>query len=297
VIEHGNGERIATPFGRIYVECEGAGTPLLLIPGGPGSSHSGFHPWFSGFSANYEVVYHDPIGTGRSDGLSTGYTYSVEVNAEVVEAIRQHLGYEKVSLLGSSFGGMPLLAYVAKYPQHVSAAVLSCAQVNATTWQTANIDHVNQALQRYFPERWERLLELRDQGVRSTEDIYVSLLDPVEDFLLYPDRDESQRPTFFRDPVDKSLPEVYPTMCGDDPEWILGGTMAGFDPLPNLRDVEVPMLVASGRWDGKFTVEMAMRAASQLNAQLHVFEHSGHFPWAEQPEEFVRVVSDFLGRS
>jgi proline iminopeptidase len=297
VIGHGNGECIATPYGRIYVEREGAGVPLLLIPGGPGSSHSGFHPWFSALTANFEIVYHDPIGTGRSDGLSSGHTYSVEVNAEVIEAIRQHLGYDKVSLLGSSFGGMPLLAYLAKYPHHVTAAVLSCAQVNAATWQTGNIDHVNQALQRYFPERWEQLLALRANGVRSTEDAYLSLLDPAEDFLLYPDRDESQRPSFFQDPVEISLPEVYSTMCGDDPEWILGGTMAGFDPIPNLRGVEVPILVASGRWDGKLTVEMARCIAAELRAELYVFERSGHLPWAEQPEEFVHVVSEFLGRA
>jgi proline iminopeptidase len=297
MVGHGQGEFVDSKNGRIYVEREGSGPPLLLIPGGPGGSHSSLHPWLSSFAATHEVIYYDPIGTGRSDGLENHDGYTVELNAEGIEAVRQHFGYDKISLMGFSFGGMPLLAYLTNHAARVSSAVMCGAQVNASTWQTGNIDHINQRLQRHYPERWQQLLALRAAGIRSTHDDYMELLDPAEDSVLWYERDDKKRPVRYSDTTEQYRPEVYEIMCGGDPDWILGGTMAEFDPLPKLAGLSVPILICLGRWDGKLTVDIAEAISKQLNAELHVFEQSGHFPHVEQPEEFLRAVSAFLQRN
>lgn len=131
----------------------------------------------------------------------------IELNAEIVEAVRRHFGFDSISLLGSSFGGMPLLEYLTKYSHHVDSAVLSCAQANTNTWQTGNIDHISEVLQRHFPERWQKLLALRAEGVRSTDDEYLELLDPAEDFVLWPNRDASQLTK--SKPLDKNDNETH----------------------------------------------------------------------------------------
>ena len=44
---HGHGRYLDSPRGKIYIEVEGTGPPVLLVAGGPGNSHIRFHPWFS----------------------------------------------------------------------------------------------------------------------------------------------------------------------------------------------------------------------------------------------------------
>jgi proline iminopeptidase len=89
VAGHGDGDYIAGPSGRIYLEAEGDGPVVLLVGGGPGVSHVHYHPWFSRLADQHTVVYYDHPGTGRS-GPRTGAAYTLETYAAAIEAIRVH---------------------------------------------------------------------------------------------------------------------------------------------------------------------------------------------------------------
>jgi len=297
VTVHGSGQRIPTEHGGLYMEIEGDGPPVLIVTGGPGTHHASAHPWFSRLARDHQVVYFDHLGTGRSEPLHDASAYSVELFAGGIDAIRRHLGHETVALVGLSFGGMPTLAYVAGRPETVSAVVLSGAQMSADTWQRGNIDNLNDFLRRHFPDRWARLEQLRADGIRSLDARYGELLDPAVDALAWYRRDAAARPAISTDPeVEAFREEVYTAVCGPDPEWRVGGTMAGFDPLPGLADLGVPALVATGRWDGMVTPELAMEAVRAFGAsgRLHVFDKSGHRPYAEEPDAYFTVVNAFL---
>src|SRR2546423_1788312 len=47
---------------RIWYRTEGQGAPLLLIPGGPGASHTYLWPYLSPLSKEFKVIYYDPYG-------------------------------------------------------------------------------------------------------------------------------------------------------------------------------------------------------------------------------------------
>jgi proline iminopeptidase len=62
-----------------------------------------------------------------------------------------------------------------------------------------------------------------------------------------------------------------------------------------LGEISAPALVVVGRHDWITSVGQAEALASGLpNARLVVFEQSGHMPFVDEPEEFRRVVSDWL---
>lgn len=51
------GDYVVVNEAKLWYESEGQGETLLLIAGGPGTSHSYFHPYFSALADSYRVVY------------------------------------------------------------------------------------------------------------------------------------------------------------------------------------------------------------------------------------------------
>jgi proline iminopeptidase len=292
---HGDGDHVATGDGRIYFERAGAGETVVIAPGGPGTGHAHYHPWFDVLAERFEVVWFDYLGTGRSDRPADPARYSIGGHAVQIEALRAHLGAERISVVGVSFGGMPALAYALAHPDRMRRLVLSNAQISAATWQEGNIDAVNAALREQFPERWDRLQALRAQGVRSLDDAYQELYDGLVDDLEWVD--PYGHPTLRHDERNRQRVVVYAAVVGPDPEWEVTGAMAGFDPMLGMRDLHVPTLVATGRWDRLTTPRLARRAVEALPdgvAELVVFERSAHRPWAEQPDAYFATLARFL---
>ena len=76
-------------------EIEGEGEPLLIIPGGPGNSHTYFHPWFSELAKNYKLIYLDAFGRRKSDRAEDPVEYTFERDVEDIELLRRTLKYKK----------------------------------------------------------------------------------------------------------------------------------------------------------------------------------------------------------
>ena len=73
--------------------------------------------------------------------------------------------------------------------------------------------------------------------------------------------------------------------------------MAKLDFHKQLRNLHMPMLILSGRFDRGMLPRYAVQFKTYApKAQFVMFEKSGHFPFIEEPEEFIRVVADFLRR-
>lgn len=63
---------------RFWVESEGRGEPLLLIPGGPGLSHNYFHPGFTRLANLFRIIFDDPYVSGRSAHAASPTEYTFE---------------------------------------------------------------------------------------------------------------------------------------------------------------------------------------------------------------------------
>lgn len=287
---HGRGTTIGTPTGPLYFEVEGHGPHVLLVGGGPGNDYTHYHPWFSRLAAERTVVYYDHPGTGRSRPISDAAAYSLESYTNAIEALRIHLGAEELDLIGISFGGLPAVDYAIRFPDRIRSVVLSNAQISAGGWQAGNIDSVNHALRTRFPEAWERIESLRAEGVRSLDPTYqelVSLALPGLEWV-----DPWHHPELAGSDTAFAL-EAYRSFIGDDPEWSIDGTLAGFE--PPVEDIGCPTLVLCGRHDGLTLPRIAEATADRIpTARLHIFEASSHRPWAEQPDEYFDVVGSFL---
>lgn len=109
----------------IYVEEVGTrgGIPALFLHGGPGSGAQHSHRRLFD-TARFHAVLFDQRGAGRSHPyLSTEANTTQHLVADI-ERIRTHFGFEKMLIVGGSWGSTLALAYAEAYPEHVSALAL-----------------------------------------------------------------------------------------------------------------------------------------------------------------------------
>jgi len=106
---------------------QGGPLPVIAVNGGPGLSHAYMlmNDMWQQVALHRLVVFYDQRGTGASRHVQKGASQDMDAQVADLEAVRAHLGLEKVALLGDSYGGMLVMAYASAHPQHVAKMVLS----------------------------------------------------------------------------------------------------------------------------------------------------------------------------
>lgn len=161
--------------------------------------------------------------------------------------------------------------------------------------QRTNIDGVNAELARLFPEEWHAIEQLRADGVRSLDPDYQSHISRVLPALEW--ADPWHHPELDRSELAAFEQAVYEAVVGDDPEWAVTGTLAGYDRTAEFFDLP-PTLVLGGRYDRLTPPDVADEILDSLDPArraMRIFERSAHRPWAEEPDEYFRAVKNFLG--
>jgi proline iminopeptidase len=288
---------VPVPGGHLYYEIHGAGPPIVLVAGGPGAPRTSLMPEFDRLAQRYSVVYFDSIGRGRSSELPAGERHSPQRDADDIERLRGALGFERIALLGHSYGGYAALAYAGQHSQRLTHLVISSSGHGREAWQR-NIDNVNHFVQNQYPEVWRQLTQLRARGVRSCAEEYQSVYGEVIGGLYWFDpKQVGSRKPVSTDERDRFRIGVYCDMIGDDPEITVGGAMASFDARPALAGVRVPTLVTVGRHDPISSPRVAFEIGEAFPsgvARVRVFEKSAHRPWAEEGELYFQELLTFL---
>jgi proline iminopeptidase len=276
---------------RIWYRTEGQGSPLLLVPGGPGASHTYLWPHFSSLSKEFKVIYYDPYGRGQSDAADDPAEYTFMRDVDEIEALRRALQLPKLNIYGHSYGAMVAQAYALKYPDSLSHLILVSPFHSGEAWQKGNNDTWNQQLQNQIPETWRRLQEMRSHGHLSCEEEYQRVQDEIP-----------MTPSYYYDPSSRAHSgsldvnqEVYCQLAGPDADVALGGEMASLDFRPKLREIRVPTLILASRWDRVAIPRFTTQYKDLMpQATFVMFEKSGHLPFIEEPGEHEAAVTEFL---
>ena len=108
---------------RIYFEADGAGEPLLLIPGF-GAVIPVYWANLPQLARRFRVIAYDPRGAGRSDAPEGAYT--MEQFADDAAAVLDAAGAPSAHVLGTSLGGMVAQHVALRHPARVRRLVLGC---------------------------------------------------------------------------------------------------------------------------------------------------------------------------
>jgi proline iminopeptidase len=291
---HPPGFDVAIHGTRLWVEREGSGEPLLLLAGGPASSHLTFHPAFSALADEYEVIYVDYRGRGRSDPVDDYRTITFAQDVADIEALRDALGIERLHIYGFSYGGMIAQAYALAHPARVSSLVLANTVHSPEMWQK-NHENINREIANQFPDVWDEIVRLRTAGGRSNSPEIQALYRVHGPLVRFYNPDNAAK--LLVEPSSRN-PELYVAFAGEDIEFMIGGEVARLpDFRPRLAELRMPLLVIAGRYDrALYPAYQREFACYAPQAEFVMLERSGSFAHIEEPEALMQLLRGFLGR-
>jgi pimeloyl-ACP methyl ester carboxylesterase len=283
----GQVETFAAPGGpRLAYRQLGSGAPLLCQPGGPGRA-AAYLEDLAGLSASRTLVLLDARGTGGSEAPSDPFAYAPSDLAGDVDALREHLGLERVDLLGHSAGARVALEYAASRPERVRRLVL------VTPPFMMSADDVAAA---------------RDEVVsaRSGEAWYAEAADAREAMDYAPAGEKVRlermlRPFWYgrwgeREQEHAASAETQQNRRVASRFSAAGAAAEQAGGADRLAAVSAPTLVIGGGRDGLTPPLCAEKVAAALpRARLVVLAEAGHFPWVDAGPAFLAAVADFLG--
>ena len=117
-------EFVTAPDGlKLAYDVTGQGAPLLCLPGLTRNMED-FEPVLDAFAHRAQVIRMDFRGRGASDWGDPA-TYQVPVEAGDVVALLDHLGLEKVTILGTSRGGLVALVMAAMARDRIAGVIFN----------------------------------------------------------------------------------------------------------------------------------------------------------------------------
>ncbi|WP_406858995.1 alpha/beta hydrolase [Streptomyces sp. HUAS MG47] len=266
---------------RLACRTTGEGEPLVCLPGGP-MRHADYLGDLGGLAAHRTLTVLHPRGTGDSARPADPATYRCDRQVADVEALRVHLGLERMDLLAHSAGGNLALLYAAAHPERVSSLVLVTPGLRAVGI-TVSDEEWDEATAVFRGQPWYA-------GTRAALDALgpeSSLADAYAAAapLAYGRWDDAARA---HDAAGRFNWEAVAAFYAD-------GAFRPEATRAALAAVTAPVLVVAGEYDGGPTPARAAEAAALLpHAELVVQRGAGHFPWVDDPGALRRPIAAFL---
>jgi pimeloyl-ACP methyl ester carboxylesterase len=257
--------------GILYYEESGEGTALVL-------SHAAFldsrmfDAIWEPLAQHYRVIRYDMRGYGQSSPVNGPICQRNDL-----KKLLDHLKVNRAHLMGCSNGGQICLDLALENPELASSLTLVDSTPSGFTMAGAPPRYLFEMMDAVKNADIERASELQiriwlDSEFRQPEDVDPGLRKKALEMNRIP---VSQN-TFF-------LSEVQPLNPLNPPA------------MTRLENVTCPTLIVAGSFDHPEVLRAADEMAARIpHSRKHIFEGCGHVPGFENPDDFSRVVMDFL---
>jgi proline iminopeptidase len=248
----------------------GSGKPIVVLAGGPGMNPAYMQPVARMLAASGRraVLLHQR-GTGRSaDAISCRERMTLNGAIADLDDLRTHLGLQRLTLAGHSWGGMLAMAYAQKYPERISGLLLlDPGPIQSSSFSTEE----SAVLARLTPVERTALKEAKDGAP----------VEKIERRALFAHAENAR---LLEESIPASEPLWYES-AGD----LIGPDLARFDVTTGLRVLDAPVEVIFGREDPGFFTAKQIRDLHP-GTTLIVIEDAGHYPWLEAPRQTETAI-------
>lgn len=259
------------PFAKVrgldmYYEQAGSGPRLLFISGSGGDLRVKPNLMDGPLPKQFEVLAFDQRGLGQTSKPDEPYTMADY--ADDAAALMDHLGWETAKLIGVSFGGMVGLEFLLRHGQRVERAVLACTSPGGgggASYPFHTLEHMGRE------ERSRFLVPVSD----TRRDADWAKANPQEYEML----------------VSMGASDAF----ADEPGRAMGyrrqlEARAGHDTWDRLGQIDRPVMIAAGKYDGVALPESQHNMASRIpGAELRFFE-GGHLFMLQDRSAFPAMI-------
>lgn len=273
---------------RIVGESKSGKAPLVLLHGGPGSTHC----YLEVLDALAEeddraLIMYDQLGCGNSYVEGHPELWNMETWINELKALREHLGLKEMYLLGQSWGGMLLLEYVCRHkPEGLKGLILSSTL--PASWMWGEEQH---RMIKELPKEMQEAIRIATEtgdytipGYQEAEDEYMLR------HCAGPYNEET--PECVTRKVRKGR-ESYVVGWGPN-EFTPMGTLKDYDVTEKLQDIHQPTQVISGGND-LCTPYIAKYMTDHIpNAKWELFRTCRHMCYVEDTRHYMDVLKKFM---
>ncbi|MDO4473805.1 MAG: proline iminopeptidase-family hydrolase [Eubacteriales bacterium] len=276
---------------RIVGENTGNKKPLVLLHGGPGSTHNYFETLDRlAEEDGRQLIMYDQIGCGESylDGHPELWNAKVWIGELI--ALREHLGLDEIHLLGQSWGGMQLLDYVCNYkPEGLKSLILSSTLPASWMWGIEQHRMIKE-----LPQEYQDAIEKATSTGDYSDPVYQAA--ETEYMLRHAAGAVTEdSPECLRRPVRKGG-EAYVVGWGPN-EYTPQGTLKDYDVTEQLKDIKEPTLVISGGND-LCTPYIAKYMYDRIpNSEWELFRTCRHMCFVEDNDRYVELMKEWLNKN
>jgi pimeloyl-ACP methyl ester carboxylesterase len=258
-----------------FVEM-GSGPPLVLVHGLSGAWQSWLEQ-IPHFAKSHRVIAIDLPGFGASP--MPPWDISIPAYGRFVRDFCERLGIERCSLVGNSMGGFITTEVAITEPERVDElALVSAAGI---TWARARREPAA-VMGRVGRAAAPLALKFQMSGIRRPRLRHRAFRG------VFHDPSSLRRELLWENivPALTSSPGYFDALT----------TLFGYDIRHRLEEIEVPTLIVWGRNDRVVPVPAALAYKSRIgdNAELEIFDETGHVPQLERPVRFNRLLERFL---
>ena len=283
-LENGSFKASLNGFG-IHYEVHGDGPVLMVLSNSWGVNISALRALLGELEGELTMVYFDPRGMGESDPVREESDMGLAAVRADFDALRRHLGLEKVNALGWSNGAMNLVVLASDKPETLSSAIFLHGAAAFT-------DEDNARWAEGYPELMKSYMEFMQemQDPSKSDDERTAALRRLwlEEFFPLSSADPEGSKAMLAE-VFKDCPFSWRHADYSNRE------SSTFDNRDRLLRITCPSLIIQGRAD-MIPVEKSEGMAQGIpNSRMVILEKTGHFGPREEPEAFRKAVLEFLG--
>ncbi|MEU1217046.1 proline iminopeptidase-family hydrolase [Streptomyces sp. NPDC005791] len=269
----------------------GSGRPaVVVVHGGPGSTHDYLLPLARLAEDGWPVVHYDQLGNGGSTHLPDTEPdfWTVDLFLDELDNLVRELGIaQDYVLFGQSWGGPLCARHAMGRPPGLRGLVVANAPASYPIW----LQEMARLRADLPPDVQETLVRHENAGTYDTEEYLAAM-------RVFYDRHVCRLTPWPRDFLSSFMeiyndPTVYYAMNGPT-EFHVIGSLKDWSIVDELDTIRTPTLLLSGRHDEATPAVVQPYMDRVPGARWEIFEESSHLPHLEEPDRFFEVLTAFL---
>ena len=264
--------------------------PLILLHGGPGSTHNYFEVLDRiADEDDRQLVMYDQLGCGNSYLNGHPELWNQNTWLDELEALRAHLGLDVCHIPGQSWGGMMQIAYaIERKPQGVRSFIISSGHPSSSLWEQEGLRRVKMLSQ----QMQDAIREALSTGNFSGPAYDEAVAEYMRRYCDYPVRPDS--PECLRRPKRRGA-EAYLYGWGPN-EFAPTGSLRSFEYVDRLGEIGIPSLICSGVSDLCSPLIAKTMYDGIPDSRWELFAHSHHMCFVEETNRYCQLITHWMNQ-